>query len=230
MIRTNVIRETVVSGLKSYCGVSVIRANQNAPPPKHPYLVYTITVLDAEYNGSYGEYEDGVLRKPTTQTWSLSAVADTNEDSVALIGKAKDWLERAGKSYLDQEGVICQKCTSITNRDNFLSVEYEYKNGFDAVFWALTEISPEESEERIETVDLFYEIDDEDLPPDSRTGDVHVKRAEQKNASDYESLDNLPQINGVTLKGNKTAEDLLLQGLTAELSTAEVIGIWNTIM
>lgn len=140
MIETDKIRKCVVPGLAEYLGVQVIRSNQNQKPPKLPYLVYTITTLETENKGTYGEYEDGVLRKPATQIWSLSALAATNAESVKIASMARDWLDCVGTTYMNDQGVICQNCTNVTNRDNVLSVEYEYKNGFDATFWAMSEV------------------------------------------------------------------------------------------
>lgn len=140
MIDTDKIRQCVVTGLKNYLAVPVIRSNQNETPPQYPYLAYTITTLESENNGTYGEYEDGIDRNAVKQTWSISAVSADNSESVRLASKAKEWLERVGTVYLNDHDVICQKCTNITNRDNVLAVEYEYKNGFDAVFWDYSEV------------------------------------------------------------------------------------------
>ncbi len=154
MIDTDKIRQCVVTGLKNYLGVPVIRSNQNETPPQYPYVSYTITTLESENNGTYGEYEDGIDRKAVTQTWSISAVAATNSESIELASKAKQWLERVGTIYLNDNDVICQRCTSINNRDNVLSVEYEYKNGFDAVFWGYSEIEEPTYSETIDFVEI----------------------------------------------------------------------------
>lgn len=46
----------------------------------------------------------------------------------------------------------------ITNRDNLISIEYEYKNGFDAVFWLMSEVkNPIESIGKIEKINLKEE-------------------------------------------------------------------------
>lgn len=47
---------------------------------------------------------------------------------------------------------------------------------------------------------------------------------------DYDDLDNLPSVNGVTVKGDMTSEDLGLQELMSEISTTEIIETWNKIM
>lgn len=52
----------------------------------------------------------------------------------------------------------------------------------------------------------------------------------QEENNNHEDLDNLPTINGVTVTGNLTGEELNLQDSMLELSTTEIIEIWNKIM
>lgn len=165
MIEYDKLRATIVAGLKKYLKCPVIRSNQNAEPPPYPYVSYTIRTLLSAYNGTYGEYEDGTARKPFTQTWSISVLAADNTESVALAIKAREWLDRVGTTYLNDNDVIVQSIGNITNRDNVLTVEYEYKNGFDVVFWLFDTINSEveEATETIESIELGeYEIERED--------------------------------------------------------------------
>lgn len=139
MIDVDKLKQVVVSGLKKYLGCEVIRTNQNAEPPAYPYVSYTITTLASANNGTYEEYEDGTTRKQLTQTWSITAQSNSEGESVNLALKAREWLDYAGRVYLKDNGVIVQSVTNITNRDNILTVEYEYKNGFDVVFYLFDE-------------------------------------------------------------------------------------------
>lgn len=147
------MRSTVVSGLKKYLKCPVIRANQNAEPPPFPYVTYTVITPMSENNGTYGEYADGVDRKPFTQTWSISALSDDDTESFTLACKAREWLDRVGTVYLNDNDVIVQIVGSITNRDNVLTIDYQYRKGFDVVFWMLDEIGRPETE-TIENVEF----------------------------------------------------------------------------
>ena len=135
MIDYENMRNIVAKGLKDYLQCPVIRSNQNIEPPAYPYVSYTITTLASENKGTYGEYGDGQDRKPTTQTWSITAQSDTSGEDVTLIMKAREWLERVGSQYLNDNNVIVQSVGNVSNRDNVLTMEYEYKHGFDVVFW-----------------------------------------------------------------------------------------------
>lgn len=139
MIDFDAIRKTVVKGLKDYLNIPVIRSNQAGEVPPYPYLSYTITTALSANNGTWGKYEDGIDRKPVTQTWSLTVQSDDMREAMELTIKAHEWLEHVGRAYLNDNGVIVQSITGISNRDNMLTVEYEYRNGFDMVLWLLSE-------------------------------------------------------------------------------------------
>lgn len=139
LIDVDKLKQVVVSGLKEYLGCEVIRTNQNAEPPAYPYVSYTITTLASANNGTYEEYTDGTTRKQLKQTWSITAQSNKESESVNLAIKAREWLDYAGRVYLKDNGVTVQSVTNVTNRDNILTVEYEYKNGFDVVFFVSDE-------------------------------------------------------------------------------------------
>lgn len=144
MIDYDEIRRVIVTGLKEYLKCPVIRSNQNGKLPSYPFVSYTITMLMSENKGTYGEYEDGIKRKPFTQTWSISALSDDNSESVNLAIKAREWFDCFGTTYLSDNNVIVQSVGSVTNRDNIITIDYEYKNGFDIVIYLFDEVSSSE--------------------------------------------------------------------------------------
>lgn len=135
MIDYENLRIKVAKGLKKYLGCPVVKTNQNAEMPKYPFVSYTITTPMTENKGTYGEYDDGYARKPVKCIWSITAQSDNSSESVKLANKAREWLDYVGTVYLNDNGVIVESVGSVTNRDNVLTVGYEYKNGCDAVFW-----------------------------------------------------------------------------------------------
>ncbi len=143
------MRSTIVQGLTQYLGCPVVRSNQNETPPEddeiptvnYPYVSYTITRIANETKGSYGEYDDGIDRIPMTQAWSVTVLSDDNSECLNLTQKAHDWFNHAGLLYLSDNDVIVQSVGGITNRDNVITTEYEYRNGFDVVFWTMNEVT-----------------------------------------------------------------------------------------
>ena len=149
------MRAIVATGLKNYLGCPVVRSNQNEKPPKYPFISYTVTQPMSENKGTYGVYKDGKDRKQFTQTWSISALSADNTESVTLALKAREWLDHTGTVYLYDNGVDVQSVGAVTNRDNVLTVEYEYKNGFDVVFSITDEVkNTAEQAGYIETVEF----------------------------------------------------------------------------
>ena len=140
MIDYENMRKTVVKGLKTYLNCPIIRSNQTAESPPYPYGSYTITTLMSENNGTYGEYDDEIVRKPVLCIWSITIQSDDNLESVVLANKARDWLDYVGTTYLNDNNVIVQSISNVTNRDNVLTIEYEYRHGFDCTFWCFDEI------------------------------------------------------------------------------------------
>lgn len=147
MIDYEGIRETVATGLSEYLGCPVIRANQNEKIPPYPYVSYMITTPLKEHNGTYGEYEDGINRKPCTQTWSITVLSDDDTESILLAIKAHDWVKCIGTMYLNDSNVIVQSVGDINNRDNLISSEYEHRQGFDMTLWLLNEVQNKNKEE-----------------------------------------------------------------------------------
>lgn len=139
MVNIEELRKIVKQSLEQYIGCPVVRSNQNAPMPKYPYCAYTVTTPATENNGTYGEYDDGVARKPVNTVISFTVRSDDNIESVTLANKARDYLDYAGITHLNDNGVIVQSVTSVSNRDNVITCEYEHANGFDCYFWCFDE-------------------------------------------------------------------------------------------
>jgi hypothetical protein len=137
------MQTVVCKGLAAYLGVPIIQTNQTAQPPKYPYISYTVTTLKSENNGTWGRYSDGAYRKPVKQTWSITTHSDDSDEAMTLAVKAEEYLTHSGITYLNDNDVIVDRTTAITNRDNLITAEYEYRNGFDVVFYLFNEISPE---------------------------------------------------------------------------------------
>lgn len=148
MIDYENIRRIVSKGLKDYLKCPVIRSNQAVEAPDYPYVSYTITTLASENKGTYGEYADGIYRKPVNQIWSVTVLSDNDSECVNLAEKAREWFDLAGHIYLSDNNVVVQSVGSVTNRDNFITIDYEYRKGFDVTFSLFDEVKMD-----VETID-----------------------------------------------------------------------------
>ena len=158
-IRANEIE--IVEGLKEHLGCEVIMANQDSPIPAYPYVSYTVTTLMRANNGTWSEYEDGTKYKEVQQIWSFTVQADNDTESKVVAIDAHNFFDEIGTIYLNDKGIVVQLLGDITNRDNFLTTGYEYRNGFDVTFAFIDEISA--SEEFIESTILYDDIYESDI-------------------------------------------------------------------
>ena len=140
MIKHKELRATVVGGLKKYLKCPVIRSNQNAEPPPYPYVSYTITTFMTANKGTYGEYADGMARKPAKQIWSVTVLSDDYTEAMHLASKARTWFDYVGTVYFSDNDVIVESVGAVGDRSNVLTVDYQYSYGFDITFTVMDEI------------------------------------------------------------------------------------------
>lgn len=140
MLNTDNIRSTVVKNMREYLGCPVIQSEQKAPKPAFPFGRYKITTLATANNGTYGEYEDGIARKPVKQIWSFTFESDDYDEAVKFANNARSWLDYAGTTLLNDNDVIVESVGAVGDRSNLLTVDYEYMQGFDCTFWVMDEI------------------------------------------------------------------------------------------
>lgn len=130
--------------------------NTAAGAPPYPYLAYTVTSLAAEERGGYCEDpETGVAYRQTRQTISLTLQSDRREEVQNLALAAHDFFTWAGCTWLADYGMVVQGVGAITNRDNLLSAQFEYREGFDVVLSIVNEMRATKAETSgwIETVE-----------------------------------------------------------------------------
>lgn len=141
MINISYPRKIIVAGLKKYLDCTVIRGNQNAEIPAFPFVSYNITTLSSQNNGTYGIYADGISRKSTVQTWSITTHSNDYNEAAELASKAREWLDYTGTVYLNDNNVIVQSVGNVTDRSNLLTSDYVYSFGFDCFLWLYDEVT-----------------------------------------------------------------------------------------
>lgn len=167
MINFRQIELAIVNGLQSNfidqsgnVTCPVIRANQTAPIPPYPYLSYTVTQPIVSDSKGYSTEEDGSRFKTLSQVWSITVQSNDDEEAINIAMLAYDWFAIEGNTYLSDNNVVVQRVGNVTSRDNLLSIEYEYRKGFDVYFDLSHEISQTEVEASgyIETAEISKEV------------------------------------------------------------------------
>mgnify|MGYP003289760791 CR=1 FL=1 len=155
------IEITIVDSLKDYLNIEgrpfeLVRQNQVAEAPPYPYGSYTAITPVSAHAGTYSRSEDGTLYKDILQTWSFTFQSDDQEEALTLAMKAYDFFTAVGLTLLADKGISVRQVRPVTTRDNFISVQYEHRNGLDVTFGLLYTITP--VNEVIETVEFNKEV------------------------------------------------------------------------
>jgi len=143
------IESVIVQGLEDYLGepnrpCPVILANLNTPIPNYPYVAYTFTQSLVENNGTYGIDDKGNRIKQHDCVMSFTVQSDDVDESVLLAIKIARWFGAVGVVYLDDNKIAVKSVGSVLNRDNLISIEYEYRNGLDVTITLLDVIDKSE--------------------------------------------------------------------------------------
>lgn len=163
MISFRQIEKVIVDSLQSWLkdkgyNCPVIMANQTVPTPEYPYIAYTITTPVVADMRGYSIAEDGTRYKPLVQIWSFTAQSSDDEEAFNVTMEAYDWFALSGNTLLSDNKIVVQRVGVVTNRDNLLSIGYEYRRGFDVEFLLIHEISKADSEQAgyIETANITH--------------------------------------------------------------------------
>lgn len=131
MVDLDAVRGVIVAELSKSVEIPVIRSNTTGTLPKYPFISYTIRQLLNDRKGTWGEYDDGKDRIPTTQIWSITILSDNFAECMSYANKAYLFFSRDGLQNLKDAGITVEEVGAMTNRDTLLTVGYEYRYGFD---------------------------------------------------------------------------------------------------
>lgn len=154
MINLQQIQKALISALEKHCGCPFVPSNTTKEMPAYPYVSFTL-INDKLHKGTYCEGER--LYKPLNITYSFTVQSKTDMEAVEIAMKARDFLDEIGRQMLQDGGIVIQDLTGITSRDNLLTIEFEYRKGFDAVIAVFNEID-KQNKETIETVTYKHEL------------------------------------------------------------------------
>lgn len=138
MIKLREIQRLVIGEMEKYCGCPFVPSNTTKEMPAYPYMSFSL-IRDKLIGGTYSEGEK--LYKALDLTYSFTVQAKSEQEAQIIAMKARDYLDEAGRLNFQEAGVVINNLTGITSRDNLLTIEYEYRRGFDAVIAVFNEIN-----------------------------------------------------------------------------------------
>lgn len=138
----------IVESLKKYLTsdirpCEVVRQHQVAEIPPYPYVAYTVTTPVNQKIGTYSVAEDGSFYKDILQTWSFTVQSDDQDEAMTLALRIYDFFSAVGLTTLADNKISVARVTAVNNRDNLITMEYEYRSGLDVTFSLLYVIAPD---------------------------------------------------------------------------------------
>lgn len=147
MIDYEKLREITCKGIKDLLGISIVKSNQNKSAPDYPYISYTFTTLKGTKGGTYSILEDGSRVKQVPVAISYTVHSDDDANCVLLAMKLHDWF--LSDVFLSDNGISVRDVTAVVPRDDMISIEYEYKKGFDVTFALIDSVETEDGFDNI---------------------------------------------------------------------------------
>ena len=146
MFDLNSYNRIICEGIQSELSLICVKSNITSHIPKYPFISFTVTAIDYK-SRTYSD--DGKNRyKPVEVKYSFTVNSDNDNECFELCRKLHDWFESA--VYLKDKNISITGISGINNRDNMLTIEYEYRKGFDCVLNVMNYL-----EGNVENVDKF---------------------------------------------------------------------------
>lgn len=164
MMKNSDIRDYIVGGLNEYMGdeCPVLLSTSVEPQQDYPYISYTITNPRIE-PVKWSMYEelgtDTIKRRYETiieQIYSFTVIGNEEDQVHDLLHKAINYFRIYGVDELAIHQIVIVDVSNVQNRDNFVTVEYEKRIGFDVRF-RMVEVSEHETTNYIEVMTINKE-------------------------------------------------------------------------
>lgn len=163
MIQQAAINQTMLRMLEEYTGLVVVPSNTTKKMPAYPFISYTI-INTSTKKGTYSvateienvdgeEVQTNTRYMPLLQKWSFTIQSDNDAEAQHFALLCKDFFECAKYQELADCDIIVADVGDITPRDNMLTIEYEYRKGFD-VSIRLNNVTVDTENVTIETVTI----------------------------------------------------------------------------
>lgn len=160
MSNHEVIRNAIVKGLHDYTRLFVVQSSTIGNMPKYPFITYTVTspYLQIGMDEEYTEQVNSVMIQNRhvfhyERVFSFTIVAKEEGEAMDYCMRAIRYFRNAGVQELKDKGIVVVEVTNITARDNFITIDYDRRYGFD-VRIRLADEEVREKEEIIEKINL----------------------------------------------------------------------------
>lgn len=121
------------AGLKSYVGVPVVRAESEGDIPAYPFISVkqTTPFINMGQPVIINESAGQTIQQVTECVFSFTVNASTLESATDTANKARLYFLGKGVIELSDSSITIVEVFNATNRDVFLTDDYERRVGFD---------------------------------------------------------------------------------------------------
>lgn len=134
----NDINILLCNKIKEITGCVVIKSNISGHTPDYPYISFTVTSRGGN-SGRYG-CTGSTYRKQVKVRYSWTVQSNSDSQAETIADTLHDWFELTGYQFFRDNGIGIASVEDITNRDNLITIQYEYRKGFDTEFNVMHEI------------------------------------------------------------------------------------------
>ena len=129
MINYKDIVATVNKVIKGETGNYAVPQNTTEQQPKYPFTTYTIT---SPYIAGRGAVEGDTVTESVEIVLSLTFVSDDRFQPPSMAQQvASSFKHPKIQTQLREQGVIFVRNDGFGNRDTFITIETEFRHGFD---------------------------------------------------------------------------------------------------
>ncbi len=158
-MKHEIVRNALIKGLHDYMNLLVIQSSTIGDMPKYPFVTYTVTspYLRLGQNEEYTEEVNSTYQNRHVlhyeRVFSFTIVSKDEDEAMDLCVKAIRYFSNDGVLELKDKNIVIVEITNVAARDNFITIDYDRRYGFD-VRIRLADEEVRETEEIIEKVNL----------------------------------------------------------------------------
>lgn len=158
-MKHEIVRNALIKGLHDYMNLLVIQSSTIGDMPKYPFITYTVTspYLKVGFDEEYTEEVNSTYQNRHVlhyeRVFSFTIISKDEDEAMDLCVKAIRYFSNDGVLELKDKNIVIVEITNVAARDNFITIDYDRRYGFD-VRIRLADEEVRETEEIIEKVNL----------------------------------------------------------------------------
>ena len=137
-------------GIQEKFGCAVVKSNITEHVPEYPYISFTMTGIRTQQR-TYADAEMPYVPAEITYSWTVQSNDD--DEALELAHGLHDWFEMTGRMYLKDNGMVFTDVGGIVERDNMITLQYEYRKGFDCILHLMNYVDRDQ-----EVIDTFTPV------------------------------------------------------------------------